>query len=83
VLLPDSRLQLLSEGYEAMGWRKYKSGKCSYKGYRTDCPSKHHKHRHEEDWDNKYGELPCCCPRCWHYASTAMAAHLQCTCLKM
>lgn len=52
-------LQAFPEGYEAMGWRKYKSGKCSYKGHHHDCPGKHHHHRREEDWDNVYGEHPC------------------------
>jgi len=41
--------------YEAMGWMKYKSGKCAYKGTYGDCPHKHHWHHDEGHWDHMYG----------------------------
>jgi hypothetical protein len=50
----------MPQGYEAMGWKRYKSGKCSYKGVKVEsrhCPHKQHHHKRENDWDKDYGEL--------------------------
>jgi hypothetical protein len=46
----------MPQAYVQYGWRRYRSGKCSYKGWEQSCPEHHQQHhgRHEYDenfWD--------------------------------
>lgn len=43
--------------YKKYGWRRYRSGECSYKGYDAPCPEEHDYYdskKHEKYYDELY-----------------------------
>jgi hypothetical protein len=51
--LDEEAMKTVPQEYSAMGWRKWKSGKCSYKSRHVDCPNKWW--GDENQWDKHYG----------------------------
>jgi hypothetical protein len=74
--------------YEAMGWMKYKSGRCSYKHSHADCPHKHHWHHDEDHWDTYYGhkklkshcseDKDCCSHNCANIGNATVTKNVCC-----
>jgi hypothetical protein len=51
--LDEEAMKTVPQEYQAMGWRKWKSGKCSYKSGHANCPNKWW--GDEYHWDKHYG----------------------------
>lgn len=67
--IDEEAMKKLPQAYVQYGWRHYRSGKCSYKGWEQHCPDYYHKkhgghHYDEKYWDHYFPERKCLGAHC-------------------